>query len=82
MRWTNTGNDVVWGCKEKSGRVHWGHQPVDVEIARWLPIFLEGIREYQVLKTWANSKIVTNFPEGNRNYQVRATFAHLQFNNP
>ncbi|GAX80796.1 hypothetical protein CEUSTIGMA_g8232.t1 [Chlamydomonas eustigma] len=49
MRWTNTGNEAVWGCKEKSGRVHWGQRPVDVEIARWLPIFLEGIREYQVM---------------------------------
>ena len=25
----------------------WGERPSEVEIAKWLPIFLEGIREYQ-----------------------------------
>ncbi len=48
MRWTNTGNECVWARKgTKPGVSRWGVRPSEVDLTRWLPIFLEGIREYQ-----------------------------------
>jgi len=48
LRWTNLGNEVLWGVRGGPGRpVYWEKKPTDIEMGRWLPIFIEGIREYE-----------------------------------
>ncbi len=36
----------------RTGPLHevteWNRRPIDIPIAKWLPVFLEGIREYEV----------------------------------
>lgn len=51
LRWGTMVNEVAWGLKgKKPGRVSWQESPkgLNLDLARWIPIFLEGIREYQV----------------------------------
>eukprot|EP00798_Chlamydomonas_sp_ICE-L_P007378 gene7378-502_t len=40
-------NRLLWGRPVKRGMMVWGDRPSEVELAKWLPIFLEGIREYE-----------------------------------
>ncbi|KAF5838610.1 hypothetical protein DUNSADRAFT_2519 [Dunaliella salina] len=40
-------NKLVWGQWVKRGVMSWGGSPADVEIGKWLPIFMEGVREYE-----------------------------------
>lgn len=47
VRWGVGSNKVVWGRQVRPGYMSWGDKPTEVEVARWLPIFLEGIREYE-----------------------------------
>ena len=48
LRWTNLGNEVVWGVRDQPGRpMYWQLKPTEMDVAKWLPIFMEGIREYE-----------------------------------
>jgi len=38
----------VWGQHVKRGVTAWGDSPSDVQVGKWLPIFMEGVREYEV----------------------------------
>ena len=57
LRWTNPGNEVLWGVKGGPGKpVYWDKKPTDIEMGRWLPIFMEGIREYEEPYRWVLNK--------------------------
>ncbi len=47
VRWGHR-NEVYWGALDRPGVMSWGDRPTDIQVAKWLPIFLEGIREYEV----------------------------------
>lgn len=48
LRWTNQGNEVVWGMRDQPRQpIYWHREPTGMDVAKWLPIFLEGIREYE-----------------------------------
>ncbi|GFH08412.1 uncharacterized protein HaLaN_03365 [Haematococcus lacustris] len=51
VRWVGPQNSLVWGRALRAGCMSWGPLPSEVQVAKWLPIFLEGIREYQALDT-------------------------------
>uniref|UniRef100_A0A7S3VMG6 Uncharacterized protein n=1 Tax=Dunaliella tertiolecta TaxID=3047 RepID=A0A7S3VMG6_DUNTE len=48
VRWGGVTNKLVWGQRVKRGVMSWGDYPADVEVGKWLPIFMEGVREYEV----------------------------------
>eukprot|EP00955_Chlamydomonas_euryale_P065563 359264-Chlamydomonas_euryale.AAC.11 len=49
LRWGNHANEVTWGTRNAKRKVtYWSNRPTDVQVGKWLPIFLEGIREYEV----------------------------------
>mmetsp|Transcript_33148 Transcript_33148/g.98656 ORF Transcript_33148/g.98656 Transcript_33148/m.98656 type:complete len:440 (-) Transcript_33148:238-1557(-) len=48
LRWGNHANEVTWGTRNAKRKVtYWSNRPTDVQVGKWLPIFLEGIREYE-----------------------------------
>ncbi|KAG1679644.1 hypothetical protein FOA52_006161 [Chlamydomonas sp. UWO 241] len=48
LRWGGMANELVWGARDlgSAGKRDWGPRPTDVPVGRWLPVFLEGVREY------------------------------------